>query len=90
MQYNIIKTINTFKKLLNLSEQKILENTLDKSLNKLHKNFLNFSEKLLRSYYKDNRDYKDFNELCIMECIIMLNIFWKELYNEYIFPSHSL
>jgi hypothetical protein len=73
IQYNIIKTINTFKILLNKEDQHKISVVLEKSLNSFSYHFLNFSEKILRSYYKKNRSYEDFIEISLFQCIKLLN-----------------
>jgi hypothetical protein len=90
IHYNIVKTINVFKNLLNKLDQQILSESLEKSLKVFSFDFMNSSEKLLRSYYKNNRDLNDFIEISTMECIVMLNDLWMSLYNKNLFPAHAL
>ena len=90
IQYNIIRTINVFKKMLKMSDQQIVSESLEKSLNSFSYHYLDYSEKILRSYYKQNRDYDDFIERSILECILLLNDIWILLYNKNLFPAHAL
>jgi Golgi nucleoside diphosphatase len=90
IHYNIVKTINVFKNLLNKLDQRKLSESLEKSLKVFSFDFMNSSEKLLRSYYKHNRDLSDFIEISTMECIVMLNDLWMSLYNKNLFPAYAL
>jgi hypothetical protein len=87
---NIIKTINTFKMLLDKNDKKKLSDSLEKALNSFSYHFITSGEKLLRSYYKRNRDYSDFISISTMECIVLLNLLWFDIYDEYLFPKYGL
>ena len=87
---NIIKSVNAFKMLLNENDKKKLSDSLEKILNSFSYHFITSSEKLLRSYYKRNRDYSDFIDISTMECITMLNRLWFNVYDEYLFSKYGL
>jgi hypothetical protein len=87
---NIIKTINAFKMLLDKNDKKKLSDSLEKALNSFSYYFITSGEKLLRSYYKRNRDYSDFISISTMECIVLLNLLWFDIYDEYLFPKYGI
>ena len=67
-----------------------IRNILNKSYSLLHYDIVLDGISILGSFYSQSRDYDEFIKLSVHDTIQFLNIYWKELYNEYLFPSHSL
>ena len=91
--YSIIKVINICGKLLtkiNKYDTDQINTTLDKVLPKIHYDVIGQNISVLASFYINSRSYNEFIELTIQDTIYFLNIFWKKLYNEYLFPTHSI
>jgi len=90
---SIINIINICGKLYatnNKYEVDPIRDTLNKSYSLLHYDIVLDGISILGSFYSQSRDYDEFIKLSVHDTIQFLNIYWKELYNEYLFPSHSL
>jgi hypothetical protein len=90
IMYNIVKTIKEISKLLIDGDRKLLIDIFEESSITFHYPIIEFSEKILRGYYKKQRDYNDFKELSIKDCIQLCNVIWDKLYDESLFPSYKL
>lgn len=88
--YNIIKTVNHISKLLPLKEGTKLNENIEKAQEGFTFDIINISEKILRAYYKNSRDYNDYIEKNITQCISVINEFWKLTYDVYLFPDYTL
>lgn len=90
IMYNIVKTIKEISKLLIDGDRKLLIDIFEESSITFHYPIIEYSEKILRGYYKKQRDYNDFKELSIKDCIQLCNVIWDKLYDESLFPSYKL
>ena len=68
-------------------EQDPLNIALDRGLRKIHYDMVDQGISILTSYYQESRNYTEFREESINDVITFVNLFWKELYNEYLFPN---
>jgi serine/threonine protein kinase len=62
----------------------------NKAIKRIHYNTIDQGISILTSYYQDSRDYEEFKSVSISDVIYILNIFWKDLYDEYLFPRHTI
>lgn len=87
---NIIKTISSFKHLLETHDKEKLSKHLEESLKMYSSGFIYLGEKSLRSYYKGYNDYEHFIRQSISDCIVMLNHLWMSLYKYNLVPGEAL
>ena len=78
-----------FKK-KNKFDQDPLNIALDKTIKNIHFDIIAHGTSILGSYYQESRNYKDFINETIMDVITFTNLFWYNLYNEYLFREYSL
>jgi hypothetical protein len=88
--FNIVKTVNCISKLLPINDGKILNDNIEKAQIGFPYHVFNYGESILRSYYKKYRDYDEYIDLSIHLCIMVINEFWKIVYNKYLFPEYTL
>ena len=88
--YNLIKSISALANLLLFEDSLILKNGIDKALKVFNWDLIGGAEKILRSYYKGNRDYEDYVEISTRDSISFINEFTKIIYDEYLFPEYTL
>jgi hypothetical protein len=89
LYYSSDELFNVFILLKKINAKK-LSDSLEKTLNSFSYHFITSGEKLLKSYYKGNRDYSNFIDISTMECITMLNRLWFNVYDEYLFSKYGL
>ena len=88
---NILKTLYECARLLINEDKQKLRQSIDKSLNEsYHYDLIESQRSRLRTLYNGNRALKDVIQLHIHEMIYFINNIWKDIYNEYLFPSYSL
>ena len=95
--YTLIKSIINIINIcgsLYLKEKKyeidIIRDNLNKSYRELHYDVVLHSVSILGSFYSNSRDYDEFIKLSVHDTIQFINIFWKKLYDEYLFTSHTV
>jgi len=78
-----------FKK-KNKFDQDPLNIALDKTIKSIHFDIIAHGTSILGSYYQESRTYNEFINESIMDVITFINLFWFNLYNEYLFREYSL
>ncbi len=63
---------------------------LNKIITKYYFDVIAHGTSILGSFYSGSRSYDEFIELSLFDTMDFLNIFWKELYNEYLFMERTL
>jgi serine/threonine protein kinase len=63
---------------------------LDKVITEYDFDVLAHGTSILGSFYTNSRSYDEFVELSLLDTMDFINVFWKELYNEYLFLERTL
>ena len=63
---------------------------LDKIIKEYDSDVIAHGTSILGSFYTNSRSYDEFIELSLLDTMDFVNIFWKELYNEYLFLERTL
>jgi serine/threonine protein kinase len=63
---------------------------LDKVIKNYYFDIVGHGTSILGSFYSESRSYDEFIEESLLDTIDFVNIFWKELYDEYLFPERTL
>ncbi len=92
--HSICKIIRMCGSKLYKKENKWENDPINIALDKIIKNYyfdvVNHGTSLLGSFYTESRSYDEFIEASLFDTMDFINIFWKELYNEYLFPERTL
>jgi len=87
---NIIKTLYSFLRLINLNEQNKMRQIIETIEKDKIEDYGGTEHSLMNSLYNKSRSYPEYVNESIHNMIQMLNVFWHELYDEYLFPKYTL
>ena len=63
---------------------------LEETLKHIYYDIIAHGTSILGSYYQDSRTYKEFINETIIDVMYFINIFWKKLYDKYLFPEYII
>jgi hypothetical protein len=63
---------------------------LDKVIKNYYFDIVGHGTSILGSFFSESRSYDEFIEESLLDTMDFVNIFWKELYDEYLFPERTL
>jgi len=67
-----------------------INQTFDRSIKKIYFDIIAHGTSILGSFYSESRSYSEFISESVTDTMHLINIFWKELYDEYLFREITI